>query len=84
VFQSPRDTREPGRGGRLRPLYEANPVAFPVEQASGRASHGDGRVLDVQPRSPHQRVPLIFGSADGVEPIERYHGRSPGGRAARR
>jgi fructose-1,6-bisphosphatase I/sedoheptulose-1,7-bisphosphatase len=76
VFLYPRDTKEPGRRGRLRLLYEANPIAFVVEQAGGLASTGGGRVLDLQPRSLHQRVPLIFGSAEEVELIERYHGGS--------
>lgn len=75
VFLYPRDTKDPTRPGRLRLLYEANPVAFLVEQAGGAASTGRERVLDVVPLDLHQRVPLIFGAADEVALIERYHRR---------
>ena len=82
VFLYPRDSRNPAMPGRLRLLYECNPVAFIVEQAGGAASTGHERVLDVRPASLHQRVPLIFGSRNEVERIERYHrdlgGQGPG------
>jgi len=73
VFLDPRDTKEPGKPGRLRLLYEANPIAFIVEQAQGRASTGRGRVLDTPPEALHERIGLIFGSREEVERIERYH-----------
>jgi fructose-1,6-bisphosphatase I / sedoheptulose-1,7-bisphosphatase len=73
VFLYPRDSRDPRRPGRLRLLYEANPVAFLVEQAGGRASTGYTRMLDVRPEALHQRVGFVFGSSDEVERIERYH-----------
>ena len=73
VFLYPRDTKNPGTAGRLRLLYEANPVAFIVEQAGGRASTGYQRILDVVPQQLHQRIPLIFGAAGEVELLERYH-----------
>ncbi|HEX8739626.1 MAG TPA: class 1 fructose-bisphosphatase [Casimicrobiaceae bacterium] len=73
VFLYPRDTREAGKPGRLRLLYEANPIGFIVEQAGGRASTGRVPVLDVVPEHVHQRVGFIFGSGDEVERIERYH-----------
>lgn len=73
VFLYPADSRETSRGGRLRLLYEANPVAFVVEQAGGMASTGTHRILEVQPGALHERVPLVFGSRDEVERIERYH-----------
>ncbi|HEX7328303.1 MAG TPA: class 1 fructose-bisphosphatase [Casimicrobiaceae bacterium] len=73
VFLYPRDTREAGKPGRLRLLYEANPIAFIVEQAGGRASTGRAPVLDVVPEHVHQRIGFIFGSGDEVERIERYH-----------
>jgi fructose-1,6-bisphosphatase I / sedoheptulose-1,7-bisphosphatase len=73
VFLYPRDTKDPAKPGRLRLLYEANPVAFIIEQAGGAASTGRERVLDVVPTGLHQRVPLIFGAADEVELIDRYH-----------
>jgi fructose-1,6-bisphosphatase I/sedoheptulose-1,7-bisphosphatase len=73
VYMYPQDTKDPRRAGRLRLLYEANPVAFVVEQAGGAASTGRCRIMDVQPESIHQRVPLIFGSRNEIQRIERYH-----------
>ena len=73
VFLYPRDSREPKRAGRLRLLYEANPIGFVIEQAGGRASTGRLPVLEVQPQELHQRVGLVFGSRREVERIERYH-----------
>ncbi len=73
VFLYPRDEREAGRRGKLRWLYEANPIAFLIEQAGGRATTGDAPILDLQPTSIHQRTGLVFGSADEVDRIERYH-----------
>lgn len=73
VYMYPRDAKDPARPGRLRLLYEANPVAFIVEQAGGAATTGRGRVLDARPESLHQRIGLIFGSRPEVELIERYH-----------
>jgi fructose-1,6-bisphosphatase I / sedoheptulose-1,7-bisphosphatase len=79
VFMYPRDTRDPSRPGRLRLLYEANPIAMLVEQAGGRASTGRLRLLDVAPESLHQRVPVILGSSSEVERIERYHAEHDSG-----
>ena len=59
--------------GRLRLLYEANPIAMLVEQADGYATTGDQRMLDVQPREFHQRIPLIFGSRKEIRRIEDYY-----------
>jgi fructose-1,6-bisphosphatase I/sedoheptulose-1,7-bisphosphatase len=73
VFLYPKDSKEPARPGRLRLLYECNPISFIVEQAGGGASAGHERVMDIQPTSLHQRVPLIFGSSNEVDRIERYH-----------
>jgi fructose-1,6-bisphosphatase len=73
VFMYPRDTKDSGKPGRLRLLYEANPISLLVEQAGGRATTGRERLLEVMPESLHQRVPLIFGSHTEVERIERYH-----------
>ncbi|WP_413205329.1 class 1 fructose-bisphosphatase [Rhodospirillum sp. A1_3_36] len=72
IYLYPRDRKEPRRPGRLRLLYEVNPIGFVVEQAGGKASTGTGRVLDIMPATLHQRAPLIFGSADEVERIEAY------------
>ena len=77
VFMYPRDSKDPGKPGRLRLLYEANPIAFLVEQAGGRASDGRQRLLDVRPESLHQRIGFVFGSADEVERIEAYHHAEP-------
>lgn len=73
VFLYPRDTKDPSKPGRLRLMYEANPIGMIMEQAGGRASTGRGPVLQVQPQSLHQRIGLVFGSKSEVERIERYH-----------
>lgn len=73
VFMYPRDTKDPGKPGRLRLMYEANPIAMLVEQAGGAATTGRERLLDVTPQRLHQRVPVILGSRGEVERIERYH-----------
>ena len=69
----PRDTKDASRPGRLRLLYEANPVGMIMEQAGGRASTGELPMLEVQPTSLHQRIGFVFGSKNEVERIERYH-----------
>ena len=73
VFMYPKDTKDPGKPGRLRLMYEANPIAMLVEQAGGAASTGRQRLLDVAPEQLHQRVPVILGSKNEVQRIERYH-----------
>jgi fructose-1,6-bisphosphatase I/sedoheptulose-1,7-bisphosphatase len=73
VFMYPRDTKDPSKPGRLRLLYEANPIGFVMEQAGGRASTGRQPILGVKPSSLHQRIGLVFGSKNEVERIERYH-----------
>jgi fructose-1,6-bisphosphatase I/sedoheptulose-1,7-bisphosphatase len=73
VFLYPRDTKEPDRAGRLRLLYEANPIAFIIEQAGGMASTGRGRLLDVVPDDLHQRIGFVFGSREEVQVVESYH-----------
>jgi fructose-1,6-bisphosphatase I / sedoheptulose-1,7-bisphosphatase len=73
VFLYPRDTKDASKPGRLRLLYEANPIGFVMEQAGGRASTGRGNVLEAEPTSLHQRIGLVFGSRDEVERIEQYH-----------
>lgn len=72
VYLYPGDARKGYRNGRLRLVYEANPVAFLIEQAGGAASDTLNRILDLEPESLHQRVPLVFGSAREVERISRY------------
>lgn len=73
VFLYPKDNKDPAKPGRLRLLYEANPVAFIIEQAGGAASTGRKRILDVEAAALHQRVPLVFGSKNEVARVERYH-----------
>jgi fructose-1,6-bisphosphatase len=74
VFMYPKDTKDLRKPGRLRLMYEANPIGMLVEQAGGLATTGNQRVLDLVPADLHQRVPLILGSRNEVERIERYHG----------
>ncbi|TCN44695.1 fructose-1,6-bisphosphatase I/sedoheptulose-1,7-bisphosphatase [Kribbella orskensis] len=81
VFLYPRDSKDPAKEGRLRLLYEANPIAFLIEQAGGKASTGHERVLDVRPAQLHQRIGFIFGAREEVERIERYHAEHSGGDA---
>lgn len=74
VFMYPRDFKTPQMEGRLRLLYEANPMSYIVEQASGLSITGRERILDVTPDGLHQRVPVILGSRNEVDRIQRYHG----------
>jgi fructose-1,6-bisphosphatase I/sedoheptulose-1,7-bisphosphatase len=73
VFMYPRDTKDSKKPGRLRLLYEANPIGLIMEQAGGRASTGEKPMLTVEPTALHQRIGLVFGSKNEVERIERYH-----------
>ena len=73
LFMYPRDTKDLTKPGRLRLLYEANPMAMIVEQAGGAASTGRERILDLQPVALHQRVPVILGSRSEVERLVQYH-----------
>ena len=73
IFMYPRDGRDPGKAGRLRLMYEANPMAMIVEQAGGAATTGRERILDVAPTALHQRVAVFLGSRNEVEVVTRYH-----------
>lgn len=73
VFLYPHDERTREQGGRLGLLYEANPIAFIMEQAGGGAITGRSRILDVKPTELHQRAPFIFGSKSEVDLIHGYH-----------
>ncbi len=73
VFLYPWDSREPDRPGKLRLMYEANPLGFVVEQAGGAASDGAGPVLDIEPHTLHQRVSVVLGSAEEVERVVAHH-----------
>ncbi len=79
VFMYPKDMKDRSKPGRLRLLYEANPMSLLVEHAGGRASTGERRMLEVTPEALHQRVPLILGSRHEVERIERYHAEHANG-----
>jgi len=73
VFLYPKDTKDATKAGKLRLLYEANPMSFIVEQAGGMSSTGYERIMDVKPSDLHQRVPVILGSKNEVARIVRYH-----------
>ncbi len=72
-FMDPWDQREPGKPGKLRLMYEANPMGWLVEQAGGAATNGKDRILDIQPEQLHQRVSVILGSKNEVERVTQYH-----------
>ncbi|MGM9428282.1 class 1 fructose-bisphosphatase [Hydrogenophaga sp. MI9] len=74
VFMYPWDKRDPDKPGKLRLLYEANPMSWLVEQAGGAATNGHGRILDITPTKLHERVSVILGSKNEVERITSYHG----------
>lgn len=76
IFCYPADTRK--SGGKLRLLYEASPLAFIVEQAGGYASDGLNRIIDIQPKDLHQRIPLFIGNRDLVEQAEKFISRYDG------
>ncbi|HEX6296382.1 MAG TPA: class 1 fructose-bisphosphatase [Burkholderiales bacterium] len=71
IFMYPRDAKN--KEGRLRLMYEANPMAFIVEQAGGAATDGLNRILDIQPKRLHQRIAVVLGSKNEVEKVASYH-----------
>jgi fructose-1,6-bisphosphatase I len=73
VFLYPWDAREPDKPGKLRLMYEANPMAFLVEQAGGAATNGEQRIMDLMPSKLHQRVAVMLGSKNEVERVTAYH-----------
>ena len=73
IFMYPFDKRNPSKPGKLRLLYEANPMAFLMEQAGGLANTGQGRIMEVMPTEIHQRVPVLLGSKDEVETCLSYY-----------
>ncbi|WP_225783994.1 class 1 fructose-bisphosphatase [Xenophilus sp. Marseille-Q4582] len=76
VFMYPWDKREPEKAGKLRLMYEANPMAWLVEQAGGAATNGRERILDLQPAKLHERVAVFLGSKNEVERVTSYHAQS--------
>jgi fructose-1,6-bisphosphatase I len=79
IFMYPWDKREPDKPGKLRLMYEANPMAFIVEQAGGVATNGHQRILDLQPGRLHERVSVILGSKNEVDRVTAYHREPAGG-----
>jgi fructose-1,6-bisphosphatase I len=75
VFMYPWDKREPNKPGKLRLMYEANPMSWLIEQAGGAATNGKQRILDIQPTQLHQRVSVILGSKHEVERVTAYHAK---------
>ncbi|MCF8148123.1 MAG: class 1 fructose-bisphosphatase [Sulfuritalea sp.] len=73
IFMYPWDKREPTKPGKLRLMYEANPMGWLIEQAGGAATNGKERILDIQPTQLHQRVSVILGSKNEVERVSSYH-----------
>ncbi len=73
VFMYPWDKREPHKAGKLRLMYEANPMSWLVEQAGGAATNGQQRILDITPTHLHQRVSVMLGSKAEVEKVTAYH-----------
>ena len=73
IFMYPWDKREPGKPGKLRLMYEANPMAWIIEQAGGAATNTKERILDIQPSKLHERVSVVLGSKNEVERVTRYH-----------
>jgi len=73
IFMYPYDLKDPKKAGRLRLMYEANPMSMLIEQAGGASSTGRIRILDIQPTDLHQRVPVIIGSKNEVDLVTGYH-----------
>ena len=73
IFMYPWDKREPNKPGKLRLMYEANPMAWLIEQAGGAATNGRERIMDVQPTQLHERVSVILGSKNEVDRVTHYH-----------
>ncbi len=73
IFMYPMDTKDPSKPGKLRLMYEANPMSFIVEQAGGLSSTGRERIMEMKPQDLHQRVPVILGSKNEVQRVVDYH-----------
>ncbi len=73
IFMYPWDKREPNKPGKLRLMYEANPMSWLIEQAGGAASNGRERILDIQPGQLHERVSVVLGSKNEVDRVTQYH-----------
>ena len=73
VFMYPWDQREPNKPGKLRLMYEANPMSFLVEQAGGASTNGKQVIMDIEPQDLHERVSVMLGSKEEVERLQSYH-----------
>ena len=73
IFMYPYDSRDPSKAGKLRLMYEGNPMSFLIEQAGGASSDTQKPIMDLEPNHIHQRVPVILGSKEEVERVNRYH-----------
>lgn len=73
IFMYPRDNRDPSKPGKLRLMYEANPMSWLVEQAGGASTNGHERILEIQPTGLHQRVAVFLGAKEEVELVTGYH-----------
>ena len=73
IFMYPYDSRDPSKAGKLRLMYEGNPMSFLIEQAGGASSDTQMPIMDLEPNHIHQRVPVILGSKEEVERVNRYH-----------
>jgi fructose-1,6-bisphosphatase I len=73
IFMYPWDKREPNKPGKLRLMYEANPMSFLIEQAGGASTNGLQRIMDLQPGGLHERVSVVLGSKNEVERVTQYH-----------
>jgi fructose-1,6-bisphosphatase I len=73
IFMYPWDKREPGKPGKLRLMYEANPMSFLIEQAGGASTNGLQRIMELQPGGLHERVSVVLGSKNEVERVTAYH-----------
>ena len=76
IFMYPFDNRDPSKAGKLRLMYEGNPMAMIIEQAGGAASTGHGRIMEVESTGLHQRVPVCLGSKNEVEKVFEYHAKA--------
>lgn len=73
VFSYPFDTKHADKPGKLRLMYEANPMSLLIEQAGGLATDAVNRILDIEPTSIHQRVPVVLGAKNEVEYVKKLH-----------
>ena len=73
VFMYPKDSRDPSKPGKLRLMYEANPMSLIMHEAGGTASDTERAILDIQPQDLHQRVAVVLGSREEVDYVNELH-----------